>query len=161
MSMNGNYVLSQVCQTVLCQKFLYLRKRRRELYVQIRTYKSTGRTSLSCLHRNLLGKNMVVWVLAKSHRIPAACGTAFLKEIFVTIEIFFFCFQATCIFSPCGLSLTFCAIIIRNLSFLFFSIHQPPPCKPAGIKKGKTLIYLFHRNRPSKMGFMQLYVHFL
>lgn len=90
MSMNGNYVLSQVCQTVLCQKFLYLRKRRRELYVQIRTYKSTGRTSLSCLHRNLLGKNMVVWVLAKSHWIPAACGTAFLEGLFVTIEIFFF-----------------------------------------------------------------------
>ena len=88
-STNGNYALSQVCQTMLCQKFFDLRKRRRELYVQIRTYKSADRTSLFCLHGKLQGKSVEGWVLAESHCIPAACGTAFLKGLSVSIEIFF------------------------------------------------------------------------
>lgn len=88
-STNGNHALSQVCQIMLRQKFFDLRKRRRELYVQTRTYKSAGRTSLFCLHGKLQGKSMEGWVLAESHCIPATCATAFLKGLSVSVEIFF------------------------------------------------------------------------
>lgn len=69
--------------------FFYLRKRRRELHVLTRTYKSPARTSLFCLHRNLQGRNIVGWVLAESLCIPDACGKDFLKRLLLSAEIFF------------------------------------------------------------------------
>lgn len=84
--------------------FFYLRKRRRELHVLIRTYKSTARTSLFCLHRNLQGTKIVGWVLAEALCISAACGKDFLKGLLLSAEISFY-IQVTCMFSLHGLSL--------------------------------------------------------
>lgn len=85
---------------MLCQNFFDLRKKRRELYVQTRTYKSAGRTSLFCLHGKLQGKSMEGWVLAKSHCIPATCGNAFLKGGLSVSTDFLSAFKSLVFFCP-------------------------------------------------------------
>lgn len=85
----SKYIHKYEWPTMLCQKFFDLRKTRRELDVQTRTYKSAGRTSMFCLAGSSKVSVWEGWVLAEPCCIPAACGTAFLKGLSPSIELFF------------------------------------------------------------------------